>query len=145
MATYCDPQIDGWEWHDAPDSWHLPEREQIDRTDIFKPTTRNRTQTAESLREEFARLVTSWRDDTENLSSLTAIVSHEAYQRIIDLGIGNATIVRLILQDLRENGGYWSTALIALTGENPIEPANIGRPEKIRQDWVRWGKQSGFL
>jgi hypothetical protein len=97
------------------------------------------------LETRFALLASAWRDQTENLSSLTKIVSHPAYQAIIDLGKRGEPILPLILKDFSEKHGYWATALRSISGENPVDDRHIGDPVKVRADWLKWGKQRGFL
>lgn len=101
--------------------------------------------TAQLLATQFARLVATWREETENVSSLTQIVSNPAYQRLIDLGRSGEKVVPLILKDFAKNHGYWATALRAITGENPVPDKHIGNPTKVREDWLRWGKQRGYI
>jgi hypothetical protein len=97
------------------------------------------------LENEFASLVTAWREATENVSSLTQILSHAAYQRVIDLGKRGEPVLPLILRDLEKNRGYWATALQTITGENPVSAKHIGNPAKVREDWIAWGRRHGHL
>jgi hypothetical protein len=99
----------------------------------------------ELLETRFARLVAEWREAIENVSSLTQIVSNRSYQSIIDLGKRGEPVVRLILRDLQNAGGYWATALNAITGENPVASKHIGNPAKVREDWITWGQRQGYL
>ena len=97
-------------------------------------------------RRGFNDLVSLWRDETENLSSFTKIVQNSSYQEIIRLGKGSPpSVVRLILQELKHNGGYWATALQAITGESPVRPEHIGNPKHVAGDWLDWGKQHGYI
>jgi len=94
---------------------------------------------------EFANLVSDWKSDTENVSSITRIVSHPSYQSVIEIGRQNEDIVRLILSEFSTNNGYWATALRAIMGENPVSPKSIGDPQKVKQDWLDWGKRKGYF
>jgi hypothetical protein len=100
--------------------------------------------TEQSVEEKFAYLVTAWREAIENVSSLTQILSHPAYQSIIDLGKRGEPVVPLILRDLDKNRGYWGTALQCLTGENPVAAKHIGNPTRVREDWLEWGRRRGY-
>lgn len=145
MATYCDPETESWEWHDA-DSWHSPSRDRIERADIVRSADAVLPiQALIPLGREFVTLVSRWKRATENVSSLTAILSDPSYQRIIELGRRSDTIVPLILQDLRDHDGYWASALHALTGENPVQPKHVGNAAKVRKDWLEWGKRRGHI
>jgi hypothetical protein len=97
------------------------------------------------LETQFMRLVATWREETENVSSLTQVVSNPAYQRVIELGKCEGIVLSLILKDFARNHGYWSTALRSITGENPVLDKHIGNPAKVREDWLKWGKQHGYL
>jgi hypothetical protein len=146
MSTYCDPLIESWEWHDA-DTWHTPKRDRFDRTDALPVATRPvAIADVRPPKDVFNGLVSAWREETENLSSFTKIVQNSSYQEIIRLGKGNpSSMVEMILQELRNNGGYWATALQAITGENPVRPEHIGDQGYVREDWLEWGKQHGYI
>jgi hypothetical protein len=85
---------------------------------------------------------TRWKEETKYLSSLTAILLHPSYQRIIGLG---PDVVPFVLRDLADTGAHWFWALQALTGANPVPPEHEGRPRLMTQDWVNWGKQHDLL
>jgi len=95
-----------------------------------------------ALKREFDQHAASWKRETQYLSSITDIVMHPAYQRIIGLGLD---IVPLILEELEAGARQWFWALWAITGENPVPPEHQGRIEEMRQDWLRWGKENGWL
>ncbi len=83
-----------------------------------------------------------WKEDTAFTSSLTEMLLHPAYQRIIGLG---PDVVPFILRELAENGGHWFWALAALTGENPVTPENQGRPRLMKEAWLAWGKANQLI
>ena len=91
-------------------------------------------------------LIETWRDETQNMSSLTLATSHPAYQEIIDMGISmGKPVIATVLMDFQENGGYWAVGLHAMTGENPVAIGHLGNPKKIREDWLKWGKSHGYI
>jgi hypothetical protein len=144
VAVYCDPFIGPREWQDT-ETWHTPDREKIDRITLAETLSRHRTVPVASFEEQFKNLLIEWRESTENMSSVTRILSHPAYQRIIDLGRQHNGLITMILEDFKHNGGYWSTALQAITGQNAVTPKHIGNPGKVREDWLTWGRQHGYL
>lgn len=145
MAVYCDPCMGPREWHET-ETWHTAEDEKIDRLALAEALHTHRTTSRFSVEEQFEVLVNEWKAATENLSSMTRILSHPAYQRIIHLGLQDgARVVSLILDDFRKDGAYWSTALQAITGQNAVNPKHIGNMKKIREDWLKWGKAQGYL
>ncbi len=90
----------------------------------------------------FAKLADEWRRETCFLSSTTAIATHPAYQRIIGLG---PQVVPLVLAEMQRAGGHWFWALAALTGENPVPPADQGRVPAMTDAWLKWGRENGWI
>ena len=95
-----------------------------------------------SLRQEFAELVATWRAETAGLSSPRAMAGHPAYQQIITLG---EPVIPLILQDMKDNGGWWYPALRALTGQNPVPESAKGSPPLNDEAWLQWGAENGYV
>lgn len=90
----------------------------------------------------FVRLMEEWREQTAPLSSVTEIVLHPAYQRIIGMG---RTVVPLILAELARQPDHWFWALRAITGENPVAPEDAGDVLRMRRAWLRLGHLRGWL
>lgn len=90
----------------------------------------------------FFDCLSKWKGDTEFSSSMTDIVLHPSYQRIIGLG---PDVVPYILQELEANGGHWFWALQALTGEDPVPEEDRGRIRKMTDAWLDWGRQNRLL
>lgn len=90
----------------------------------------------------FSSASMKWKEETKYCSSMTKILLHPAYQRIIGLG---PDVVPFVLRDLADTGAHWSWALQALTGENPVAPENEGRPKRMAEDWIKWGKNKNLL
>ncbi len=93
------------------------------------------------LEKKFQQLAAIWRAETSYLSSSTAIVNHPAYQEIIHMG---PPVVPLLLRDLEREPARWFSALHALTGANPMEPADRGKVAQIAEAWLRWGRANGY-
>lgn len=94
------------------------------------------------LSERFESLFQNWKSETALLSSGTAIVSHPAYQQIIEMG---DAVVPFILIKLREDPQHLFYALFKITGENPVPKSHVGDFQKMTADWLDWGKQQGYL
>jgi hypothetical protein len=90
----------------------------------------------------FRRRVEEWERDTRFTSSLNDIVRHRSYQEIIEMG---EPVVPLILNDLQKTGRFWFPALVQITRENPVDPADSGRINKMTKAWIKWGKQRGRI
>ncbi len=58
--------------------------------------------------------------------------------------MGTAAIP-FILADLRDNGGHWYVALEAITHVAPGTPEERQKPRTMREVWLRWGTESGYL
>jgi hypothetical protein len=69
-------------------------------------------------------------------SSMTNIVMHRAYQRIIGLG---KEVVPLLLTELEREPDYWFWALTAITGEDPA--ATSETMEEATAAWLGWGRE----
>lgn len=92
----------------------------------------------------FEELTGRWESETAFLSSLTDIVLHPAYQKIIGMG---EKVVPLILQDLRgpEEPRHWFWALEAIIGANPVPADSEGNITSMAEHWIEWGKQNGYI
>lgn len=90
----------------------------------------------------FSACLIKWKKDTAYSSSLSDIVMHPSYQRIIGIG---PDAVPFILQELAENGGHWFWALQALTGENPVQEEDFGRIKKMKEAWLSWGRARNLV
>jgi len=96
----------------------------------------------EEISEKFSELTKQWLDETKLCSSASDMVLNEAYQRIIGLG---PEVIPLILEELEYWPNHWFWALRSLTGQNPVAPEDRGDLLKMRDNWLEWGKQSGYL
>ena len=95
----------------------------------------------EDAEERFQKLAAEWRAAVARLSSSSKIVQHSAYQQIILLG---QAAVPMILRELEREPDHWFMALRAITGEDPVAPADRGYMDRMAAAWVRWGKAHGF-
>ena len=101
---------------------------------------RLRSQASVSIKDTFDALVREWREDTRLLSSVTKMVMHPAYQRII--GLGEAAIP-LLLQELEQTRDHWLWALAAISREDPTsQGADF---DQAIDAWLAWGKQRGYI
>ncbi len=92
--------------------------------------------------EKFFSLAEAWRHDVRFTSSLTEMILHPAYQRII--GMGGAA-VPFILHELERKPDHWFWALTAITGVDPVLPDDRGKLKKMAETWLRWGKEQGLV
>jgi hypothetical protein len=95
-----------------------------------------------TLLTDFEDLAETWREGVENLSSMSAIAMHPAYQRIIGLG---PSVIPLLLEELQTRPDQWFHALNALTGVNPVPPSSRGNIRAMADAWVSWGRREGYI
>jgi hypothetical protein len=95
----------------------------------------------------FGYFVGQWKKNRKNTSSFTRdLVSEPNYLRIVGMG---PTALPYILSQLRTEAktgepDHWFTALLAITGENPVLPHHQGKIFDMANDWIRWGEQRGL-
>jgi hypothetical protein len=94
-----------------------------------------------ALHERFTHLTAQWREETQFLSSSTAIAMHPAYQQII--GMGPAALP-LILRELEREPSHWFWALKCITGADPVPPDQKGQRKAMRDAWLQWAREQGY-
>ena len=93
-------------------------------------------------RQRFTKLADQWEIETVFLSSSGQASKHPAYQEIIGMG---KQAVPLILERMQAQGGHWFIALHAITGANPVKPADRGKVAVMQASWLEWGKANGYI
>lgn len=100
---------------------------------------------SESLRTLFRTHADRWKMETQHSSSVTKMLAHPSYLRIIGLSrysTGNE-IERLLLEELEREPDHWFAALAAVTGEDPVQPK--GDFDQAVSAWLEWGRQRGVI
>ena len=110
--------------------------------DLLTKQDKRKQKDAESLRKEFQKHSKIWRDETAFTSSVSDIVLHASYQRIIGLG---GEVVPLILRELDKSPRFWFWALEAITGENPVPKSENGQVRQMTKRWIDWGRAKGMI
>lgn len=96
----------------------------------------------ENVEPEFNELTRKWKSERSATSSVTAIVTHPSYQRIIGLG---KPALRLILRELARDLDHWFWALKAISGDDPVPAEHRGNLKEMALDWLKWGRQKGYV
>jgi hypothetical protein len=109
---------------------------------LIRPAKEGKRIWPESIESRFARLADQWRDETEFVSSSTALVLNSSYQQIIGMG---PAVLPFILRFLDSKGGHWFWALNNISGENPIPSEDAGIYDKMREAWLKWGREHHYL
>jgi hypothetical protein len=92
---------------------------------------------------EFQSLVDQWKKDTLGVSSVSDMVLHPAYQRIMSMG---KPALPLILQELRRELDHWFYALEFIVGTEGKDVAQgADTLEDARSAWLEWGYKNGYL
>jgi len=89
---------------------------------------------------EFRALVDGWRKDTKHTSSVTKMVTHPSYLRVIGMG---PEVLPLLFQELQERQDHWLVALSAITGQDPAPEASSF--SEAVEAWLDWGRKKGYL
>jgi hypothetical protein len=91
----------------------------------------------------FKRLVSDWKHQRNEYSSdPRELAMCPAYQKIIAMG---PEVIPLVLNELRRTPDHWFWALDMLTDANPIRPEHGGNFGEMVDDWLRWGRDNGFI
>lgn len=96
---------------------------------------------ATQLEIDFHELASKWKHETAGISSIAQKMDHPAMRRILDMG---ESVVPFILRELRDRPTWWFSALIKLTGENPVPRDQRGQLRESANAWIRWGREYGY-
>lgn len=94
------------------------------------------------IEQRFYRLANEWRDETAHISSMTQLIMHPKYQSIIGMG---PDVLPILFRELRVNPDHWFWALRAITEEDPTRPEDAGDVQKMRESWLNWAKDRGYM
>jgi hypothetical protein len=106
---------------------------------VFQGSQIDVAETSE-LEHEFQKRLKEWKKDIRGVSSLSAIVMHPAYQRIMAMG---EPALPMILSDLRDNSGHWFYALRYIAGED--KAAGTKTMSDAKAAWLEWGYKNGHI
>lgn len=103
------------------------------------------THSNETLARSFHEQAERWKKETQHWSSVSKMLAHPSYLRIIGLArLSTGTeIERLLLEELRTEPDFWFDALAAITGENPVDP-ECDFDESVNA-WLEWGVRKGII
>lgn len=101
-----------------------------------------RVKDAEEDFRKFRNLAEKWKEETLLISSVNEIESNQSYLEIIDMG---RKALPYIFQDLKSEMTMWFPALEAITAHNPVKPSHRGIIKLMREDWLKWGEENGYI
>jgi hypothetical protein len=97
------------------------------------------------LKAEFEEQVKQWKSETAHWSSVTRMIAHPSYLRIIGLA-NKATkreVTKLLLQEMSNEPDHWFAALTAITRCDPTRAEDD--LDEATNAWLEWGRQEGIL
>ncbi len=97
---------------------------------------------AKSTEREFNELADKWRKETGGYSTMIHIAGNNNYLDIIGMG---SKVVPFILRDLKREADNWFVALKHITKANPVPKSHLGDIEKMREDWLEWGRKNKLI
>jgi hypothetical protein len=115
-------------------------RDWFERAANQRDLVRKREQ--QKLRRDFLRLSAQWKRDTEFISSVTDMVTHPAYLRIIGMG---ADVLPLLLAELQNAPDHWFCALEAITQTNPVPSEDRGKVKEMVEHWIKWARRQKIV
>ena len=80
--------------------------------------------------------------ETRYTNSMREILENSHLADIISMG---SIVVPLILKDLEAEPKHWFYALHKLTGADPVSEDHAGTVQKMRADWLAWGRNTGLV
>jgi CheY-like chemotaxis protein len=115
-------------------------------TKPIPPSEKKAAQMVEGMKSKivhgrFRGLVRKWKRDTSFSSSVTKIVIHPAYQRIIGMG---PAILPSILSELKKDPDHWFWALKSITGADPVTEPDRGNVRAMAKAWLHWARERGI-
>lgn len=129
--------------------WIPPEKKEnslrgSDRWITFPVAAEHRRRASAASGQEalFSDLFAEWKGATKVTSSLTEIVTHPAYQRIIGMG---PSALPFIIRSLEREPDHWFWALRAITGDDPVQPEDRGRLRRMAAAWLEWAREHGWI
>lgn len=89
------------------------------------------------------KLLNDWRAETVFESSISRMRHHPAFRELAALGL--PALPGLLADLAREPTVHVPLALYAITGANPVPTKHAGRVKLIAEDWLRWGRENGYV
>jgi hypothetical protein len=96
---------------------------------------------ARELEDKFQRLVTKWKGEVMNTSSITTmVINNPTYQEIFGMGPDAIPFILRQIESEGDDPDHWGWALSRITGEDPVPKSAAGDTVKIAKAWLSWGR-----
>ncbi len=83
-----------------------------------------------------------WKEDTMFMSSIHAMMENRHHAAIVAMG---EEVLPLLFKELEENKDHWFMALHEITGVNPVPAEFAGHVATMREHWLKWGRENGYI
>src|SRR5438477_10161048 len=100
------------------------------------------TPVAKTVEDSFRRLAAAWRQVAPSHPRNPVRYDHPVYREVIALGPAG---VPCLLRALAEYPRDWFWALHVVTGIDPIAPGERDNFTDMKEAWLRWGREHGYL
>jgi hypothetical protein len=105
--------------------------------------TTNKTEATSPVSEDSYRaLVSEWEFGIRTTSSLTEMIAHPAFRRIVAAG---RAAIPFLLRQIKADPSFLVLALGEITGENPVPRSARGKVKEMAKAWLAWGEKNGLL
>ena len=96
------------------------------------------------LEATFHKLAGQWLRETAYHSNSASIISHPAYQRIVELGETALPLIFREIEQKRMMRVHWMHALRDIAGATPVPKELWGKVDKMAAIWLQWGREQGY-
>lgn len=96
----------------------------------------------QQLEQDFQRLTATWKRETKHLSRIDHVCAHPSYLQIIGMGVD---ALPFIFRELDRETDYWFVALASITRTSPVSDGRSMNVEEMAQQWLRWGREHGYI
>ena len=94
------------------------------------------------MKEEFNRLASEWKSGRRRGTDVAQMIEHPAYRSIVGMG---EQAIPLMLEELEHELDHWFPALREIAGASPIPEESKGNLAKMREAWLQWGRDEGYV
>ena len=92
--------------------------------------------------ERFILLADEWEKACAGISMIRRMFQHPAYLRIVE---NSKEFLPYVLSRLANSEGMWFGVLEEAVGTRPFTDDEAGDYDKMRDAWLRWGREKGLL
>lgn len=95
--------------------------------------------------DEFDSLVTELDTQCAGLSTSKKMLNHPIYSKLLELGASALSLVLYRLQHGDNSRCLYGILRAAEKNGPTIPDCDIGNIEKVKNHWLQWGKEKGYI